>query len=154
MTMVNGVSRTTYMPKSIERIEDGGWSQELEEWTLAQTARSGFASDSDFRDIFTLAPFHLWQHIDRKRHRASLSFSLRLIARTIRFRRVFSYILKQTREESLITLVSTESNRQRERENVESKNLKIVRCRENSLEENNTSPPVDGIFLATSIYQP
>lgn len=41
MTMVNGVSRTTYMPKSIERIEDGGWSQELEEWTLAQTASVG-----------------------------------------------------------------------------------------------------------------
>lgn len=152
MTMVNGVSRTTYMPKSIERIEDDRRSSRSGRWPKRH--RSGFASDSDFRDIFTLAPFHLWQHIDRKRHRASLSFSLRLIARTIRFRRVFSYILKQTREESLITLVSTESNRQKERENVESKNLKIVRCRENSLEENNTSPPVDGIFLATPIYQP
>lgn len=119
MTVVNGVSRTTYMPKSIERVEDGT-ARGVDADPLPISAQTASATG-----IRGTRGFWFW--FPRHFHAISGSISTENV---IASRFLFPFdlsryhftisaecILKQTREdkESLIILVSNRIEREREK---------------------------------------
>lgn len=100
----------------INRASRGWDSSRSGRWSTSDLGPNGIGHrDSRDTGILILIPAtfsrYLWQHIDRKRHRESLSFPLRLVAISA------ECIFKQTREdkESLIILVSNRIEREREK---------------------------------------
>lgn len=131
--MANGVSRTTYMPKSIERMDSrmGDDRSRSGRWSTSGLGPNGIGHRNSRGTGRFPRHFHARFYYPpslaayRKRHRVWFSFFPSRYNSTSVFTRV-SLNKREKKKELLISLLS---NKERK------KILKILRCQENSVEE-------------------